>query len=741
MAGRLLGVAIGVGLAACGAVAPAFGHEAHVAQGSAPGPRAASAPESCPGAAIQPDRVITGEFGTDLSRSYVMLPFEVPRSTTAVRVKYCFDQPEALISTPAVSARHTLDLGLYEPRRDTSRTWGVPEFRGWGGSSHPDVTVSPEGFSTEEQYLAKPRVDPPGKTTRAFLPGAIRSGEWAVELGVAAVVPRSLGDTDEKVAWRVEIDLAQDPAFADEPYEPAPYDNTPARRDAGWYSGDMHVHADHSAYGDATMREVFDYAYRPLAQGGAGLDFVTLSDYVSGSSWGEVGRHQPRYPGKLAIRSAEVITYRGHLNNHNTARVVDYREGPIYERAADGSLKQVRGRRPPSETFADIKRAGGFTQINHPTIFPSSVPSFDLFCRGCPWDYDAAETRYDRVDAIEVATGPSGARSGSDTQGPNPFTVTAIDFYERALAAGNRIAAVGVSDSHNAGRTPGGATQAPIGEATTVVRAEELSASGIECGVKAGHTYVKVTGNAGPDLRFEAGPPGWKGAPAIFGDTVRGSSARFTARVTGGDGRTLIVYRNGEAFRSVPVTGNEFTTAFDAAGAGRYRLQLQRGSSIESVSSPIYFSVGAPAVLGRDCRPLRVRGKARRRIRVSRRGRFLTRCAASGAGLNRCSVAATIRTGPKGRRTVRKVAAGRVLMSGGSRRVQMRLTQAGRRVLRIHGRRGRRVRVVFTAVGAEGATAQVAKRSRLVRPTASRRVLRPKAPRKRGLALAGSVRR
>ena len=544
---------------------PAVAHDTGMRPADAAlGPRAASAPQSCPGRAIQPDQVITGDFGADLQGSYVMLPFDVPRGTTAVRVKYCFDQPDALVTTPAFSARHTLDLGLYGPREDRSRTWGVPEFRGWGGSSHPDVTVSAEGFSTEEEYVAKPRIDPPGKTTRAFLPGPVQPGEWAVELGVAAVVPRSLGDLDEKVAWRVEIDLADDPAFADEPYRPARYDTSPANRAGGWYAGDMHVHAEHSAYGDATIAEAFDYAYRPLAEGGAGLDFVTLSDYVSGSSWGEIGRYQPRYPGKLAIRSAEVITYRGHLNNHNTGQVVDYREGQIFERRGTEPPRLVRGRRTPSQTFGEIKRAGGFTQINHPTIFPSAVPGFDLFCRGCPWDYTPAETGYESTDAIEIATGPSGARTESGNQGPNPFTVTAIDFYERALAAGHKVAAVGVSDSHNAGRTPNPVTQAPIGEATTVVRAEELSAPGIECGVEAGHTYVKVTGNAGPDVRFEARPPGFTGPPAMMGDTVRAASAGFTARVTGGGGRSLIVLRNGEAISTVQVSGNEFSSSFDA---------------------------------------------------------------------------------------------------------------------------------------------------------------------------------
>ena len=41
------------------------------------------------------------------------------------------------------------------------------------------------------------------------------------------------------------------------------------------------------------MRETFDYAFRPAApQGGAGLDFITLSDYVTDTGWGEIGRYQ-----------------------------------------------------------------------------------------------------------------------------------------------------------------------------------------------------------------------------------------------------------------------------------------------------------------------------------------------------------------------------------------------------------------------------------------------------------------
>jgi hypothetical protein len=573
-----------------------FAHRDHRPPGSVlaseAGPRAAAAPASCPGDgdAFAPDRVITGEFDSSHEGSYVFLPFDVPEETTALRVRYCYDQPE----TPAGQAdSHTLDLGLYEPRADESRPWGVPEFRGWGGSSHPDVVLSPEGFGSEARYAADPQDQTPGRTTRAFRPGAIPAGEWAVELGVASVASRP-ADTDGEVAYRVEVELSDDPAFADEPYSPAPYDSRPARSRPGWYAGDLHVHGEHSALGDAPMREVFDYAFGSQAEGRAGFDFVTLSDYVSGSSWDEIGRHQGDHPGKLIARSAEVITYRGHANSHANTGVVDYRTGPLLERARDGRLVPVRGPRPASALFDRIHASGGFTQINHPTIFPS--PPFPPgLCRGCPWEYSDAATRYAKVDGIEVATGPAGLR-GPGRPGPNPFTVTAIEFWERALAMGNRIAAIGVSDSHNAGRTPNPITQAPIGTATTVVYADELSERGIQRGVEAGHTYVKVTGNGGPDLRLSGRARGSRRPPAIMGDVVRGEPVDFTARVlgagaaagAGAPARTLRVLKDGRPFRAVPVTGRDLTYRFSSAGPGRYRLQLERGTTIEALSSPIY---------------------------------------------------------------------------------------------------------------------------------------------------------
>jgi hypothetical protein len=563
-------------------------------QVSAPAPATSFGPASCPGAPINPARVITGQFDSSLQGSFVDLPFDVPAGTTAVRVKYCYDPPIGPFT------RHTLDLGIYQPRSRQSRPWGRREFRGWGGSSHPDVILSPEGFSTEAEYRANPRGNAPGKTTRGFLPGPIPAGQWAVELGVAAVITQDLGDSDGLVGWRVEIELSDDPANADEPYQPAPYDGRPANPNLGWYSGDVHVHAEHSALGDATMTEAFNFAFSPLDAGGAGLDFITLDDYVTGSSWAEIGRYQQTYPGKLIARGDEVITYRGHTNNQVSAKYVDYRTGPIYERREDGSLVQVREPRPPHELFDDVHAAGGFTQINHPTIFPSSTAFFAQLCRGCPWDYSEAETDYSKVDAIEVSTGPPPPL--------NIFTANAIAFWEHALDLGNKIAAVGVSDSHQAGRAAGGLVpQAPIGTATTVVHADRLSERGIKRAIQKGHTYVKLTGSSGPDVRLTARSRGHR-PPAIFGDTLRGKSASFTARVIGGISRTLavngpvelLIVKDGVAIQHVPVTSDDFTFPFTVTDHGRYRLQLQQGVFLQTISSPIYFEPNGPW-WHRDC--------------------------------------------------------------------------------------------------------------------------------------------
>jgi hypothetical protein len=418
----------------------------------------------------------------------------------------------------------------------------------------------------------------------------------------------------------------------------------------------MHVHAEHSALGDATMTEAFDYAFGP-----AGLDFVTLSDYVSGGAWGEIGRHQPRYPGRLIVRSAEVITYRGHLNSHANDTRVDYRTGALYERRGDGSLAQVRAARGPAEVFDEVHAAGGFTQVNHPTIFPSEVPVFQGFCRGCPWDYGDGETGWAEVDAYEVHTGPAGLPQPQGNEpGPNPFTLTAIDEYDRLRRDGHWTAAVAVSDSHNAGRTENPATQSPIGEGTTVVYAGELSEDGLRRAVEAGHTYAKLFGPDSPDLRLSAAAGD---ARAIVGDGLGAERAEFEARVIGGvatpQQRTLIVLRDGSPIETVPVTSADFTHRFSATQRGDYRIQVMRGSAVDALTTPIRLGAVHPPLRPGDAEGARLRLAVRpRRVRSGRHRRFRFRVTApDGSPVRGATVrfaGSRARTGRGGRAAIRR---------------------------------------------------------------------------------------
>ena len=60
-----------------------------------------------------------------------------------------------------------------------------------------------------------------------------------------------------------------------------------------------------------------------------------------------------------------------------------------------------------------------------------------------------------------------------------------------------------------------------------MVYAEALSEAAIADGVRAGHTYVKLFGNDGPDLRLEAA--GDEGGFGIMGDVLPDSAATLTA--------------------------------------------------------------------------------------------------------------------------------------------------------------------------------------------------------------------
>jgi hypothetical protein len=67
--------------------------------------------------------------------------------------------------------------------------------------------------------------------------------------------------------------------------------------------------------------------------------------------------------------------------------------------------------------------------------------------------------------------------------------------------------------------------------------------------------------------------------------------------VIGGISRTLpangpvdlLIVKDGVTIRTERVTSDDFSLPFTATEHGRYRLQVQQGPFLQTVSSPIYF--------------------------------------------------------------------------------------------------------------------------------------------------------
>jgi len=649
------------------------------------------------------DHAVTGTFDASRQGSFVFVPFDVPAGTTQVRVAYCWDRSQG-------TSDHTLDLGVYQARGDARRPWGVEDFRGWGGSGYRDVTITPQGFSGEAQYDADPKAYVPGRTTRSFVPGPIPAGRWAAELGLANIDSTDL----DGVGYRVEFKAYRDRAFATSPYRRPRHNPAPVRPDTAWYAGDFHVHAEHSGDARASFTKTLGYAFRPISAGGPGLDFVAVTDHNTGTGWPEEDRLRGDYPGRLVLRGEEVTTYNGHTNNIASGVEPDYRTGPLFERQGDGSLRFLRGPQPVSGVFDAVNRAGGITQINHPTLFPSP-PFPSNMCRGCQWTHSDAATDYSKVDSIEVATGPQKVSAA-----PNPFVTTAIEFWDDKLRRGHRIAAVGGSDDHRAA-TGTGPTDAPVGQPTTMVRACGLSEQSVRQAVEAGRTYVKVGGPRAPELNLTGRIRGTDGPDAIIGDTIHSAAPiDFRATVTGAAGGSILqVIKDGSIIRTVPLSGSA-TVDFASTGPGYYRLQVNEGQFVSAVSSPIYVvaRVGPPPSGGACPPPGRTRlevGFSRHGPTRVRRGRFRLRCRVGGDGRRGCRIRVLARQG----RRLRTIAYTRVTVLGTSRVARLKLNRRGRRLVARGPRRGIRVRIRLRASGPGYDVGRASKRFRL-RPARGR---------------------
>lgn len=320
----------------------------------------------------------------------------------------------------------------------------------------------------------------------------------------------------------------------------------------------------------------------------ASLDFLMVTEYVTGEHWRTLGAVQRAHPDLLIWPGREVITYFGHANTHGeTPSVLEYRHG--FEDVNLGEIQRL------------AKADGALFQINHPTIFPG--PVFENFCRGCEFTLDD-QVDFSQVDLIEVVNGPvlaTGADVGLPAPGQieNPFLQTAINYWEDKLKLGYKITAVSGSDSKGVD-AEAERPRKGYGSSATAVFAENLSRPALTAALKAGHAYIRARGAAGsPELMFTASGP--RGQSGMFGDTLTLSeveTATLTTTVINGANQTLRYYQNGNLLLTVPVTATPFThslplAARDPVNEGPlgtlWRVETMNDQTRTTIGNPIFL--------------------------------------------------------------------------------------------------------------------------------------------------------
>ncbi len=443
------------------------------------------------------------------AKTYQLVPFEVPTSTTRIDVAYDWADNSPLGSGPTTGT--TVDLGVW----DADGYRSADGFRGWSGSRHKQVHIA---VDTAE---------------RNYRPGTIEAGTWWLEFGIGAVAPDGGSYTWEVTCTAPSVGAPPTPDPADPTHVADPA--------AGWFHGDFHMHGFHSNPNAPPYDEFVDFARQQ------GLDFFPLTEYVVDIHWDQLGPFQRANPDVLFWPGREIITYFGHVTQFGpTPGAIEYRHG--FE---DVTIANI---------VAGAKSAGALVGVAHPTTFKGTI--FENFCRGCGWELESA-IGWGEFDTIEVVTGPVVVRPDPRSPGSeNPFVDQAVELWEDLLNVGTRLTAVGASDDKVSG-AGSGPTYSPHGVPATAVYAQELSLPALRDAVRSGRAYVRTRGVAeSPALEITVVDE--DGALGGIGDTFTTPTAEVTVEVVGGGGQMLRVIRNGDVVDLRPIPSDAFTHTFTA---------------------------------------------------------------------------------------------------------------------------------------------------------------------------------
>ncbi len=407
---------------------------------------------------------------------------------------------EIPFAVPAGIHRISVDFQYTGKEQRTALDLGIadPErFRGTSGGNKSHFTIS----ETD--------------ATPSYLPGAIPPGQWRLLISVPNIRANVVSHYRADVRFNGR---AEDAGFTDQPL-------AVGRR---WYRGDLHMHTAHSdgSCKSQSGRQVPCPLFLTVeAAATRSLDFIAITDHNTDSQYDQMRELQPFFDHLLLIPGREMTTFHGHFNVFGVTQFMDWRVGK------DGlDLNTV---------LRDARSLGGIASVNH----AESPEGED--CMGCRWA-PAEGTDMGLFGAVEVIN-------------YGEIMFSSAKYWDSQLRAGHRLAAIGGGDNHNAPTPPG--EVGAIGWPATVVEADELSVPAILDGIRAGRTFIDLTGSRDKMLDFEAEA---SGASIKMGGTLHaaaGATVSVRIHTVAAEGSMVHLLLDGEESTPPLPVGGAHSTA------------------------------------------------------------------------------------------------------------------------------------------------------------------------------------
>lgn len=453
---------------------------------------------------------------------------------------------EVPFSVPAKIHRISVDFSYTGRDQKTTLDIGIadPErFRGNSGGNKSHFTIS----ETD--------------ATPSYLPGTIPAGQWKLLISVPNIRPQ------------VEATFRADIRFND-PAEDHGFTSSPLETGKRWYRGDLHMHtanSDGSCASQSGKRVPCPVYLTAQAATQRGLDFIAITDHNATSQYESMRELQPYFDRLLLIPGREITTFWGHFNIFGTTEYVDYRV-------------VSSGGRDVNAVLRDVRAKGGIASINH-----ADAPGGEI-CMGCAWE-QPSPVNASLLTGVEVINGGS-------------MMLSSADFWDRELAKGEPLTAIGGSDNHNAPAPMG--TPGAIGTPTTVVEADDLSVPAILDGIRHGRVFVDLTASRDKVVDLEASDTtlGNGDGPSIpMGGNLKASSGdRITVRVHLAACPLATVHlfvdgQEGSGLRPLSARmGNETLRFSWTSDGGRHWIRAEvrdSNGSLMLISNPIYINFAA----------------------------------------------------------------------------------------------------------------------------------------------------